>query len=297
MERVRGRTGSAVQRELPEQWVAAVAELMARVDGEGFTPALVGALRQLVWSQRAIVHVYPRDRKPRVLFDDGGDDPGELGQGRMSLVGSYLLDPCERLCREGAGEGFFSSRDLLADAAEAGEAGDDEIRHVAYLVGVSDSTSLGLQLSRQRAAPPYTARDIALYRGVQLAVSAALRLHWRAWAQAHVPEAGVENQLFWQVECALDRFGSGILTRRECQVVRLLLRGNSTRSCAEQLGIATATAALHRKRAYAKLGVSSQGELFYSFLQSLPGSAGASQAAAGSGDAQDVLPRAVSGGP
>lgn len=268
----------------------AVAEVLARVDGAGFAPALVSALRQLVAGDRAYIHVYPHDRKPRPLFDELGDDPGSRDQGRLSLVGGYLLDPCQRMCREEGGEGFFTARELLADSAEIE---DPEVRHVAYLVGVAEGTSLGLQLSRSRERAPYSTGELELFRVVQPAVSAALRLHWRVWAQAHVPEA--ESQLYSQVECALDRFGSGILTPRECQVVRLLLRGNSTRGAAAALGIATATAALHRKRAYAKLGVSSQGELFYSFIQSLPGSTGVPCAAAQRVGAQGDAPRVASG--
>jgi DNA-binding CsgD family transcriptional regulator len=53
------------------------------------------------------------------------------------------------------------------------------------------------------------------------------------------------------------------------QVVRLLLRGHTARSTAERLGIVESTAAIHRKRAYAKLGVNSQSELFYLFIRAL----------------------------
>jgi DNA-binding CsgD family transcriptional regulator len=61
------------------------------------------------------------------------------------------------------------------------------------------------------------------------------------------------------------------LTPREGEVVRLLLRGYSTKAAAARLGIAVATTALHRKRAYIKLRVCSQAELFYLFLCSFGG--------------------------
>jgi DNA-binding CsgD family transcriptional regulator len=47
------------------------------------------------------------------------------------------------------------------------------------------------------------------------------------------------------------------------------LRGHNSESVAHQLGISWNTARRHRTRAYAKLGVSSQGELFYAFLRTL----------------------------
>ena len=71
------------------------------------------------------------------------------------------------------------------------------------------------------------------------------------------------------LEGALERFGADCLTEREGAVIRLVLRGHNTRSVASELEISTETAKLHRKHAYAKLRVSSQGELFFQFLQSL----------------------------
>jgi DNA-binding CsgD family transcriptional regulator len=71
------------------------------------------------------------------------------------------------------------------------------------------------------------------------------------------------------LEGALECFGTDCLTERERAVVRLVLCGHNTQSVASELGIATETAKLHRKHAYAKLRVGSQGELFFQFLQSL----------------------------
>ena len=72
-----------------------------------------------------------------------------------------------------------------------------------------------------------------------------------------------------RLHSALGAFGSSVLTRREQQVVELVLLGHSTRLVAEKLGISAETVKLHRKHAYAKLEVSSQAELFYLFLDSV----------------------------
>ena len=60
----------------------------------------------------------------------------------------------------------------------------------------------------------------------------------------------------------MQTFGSGVLTPREPEVVRLILQGHSTPSAAAYLGIAQGTVKVHRHHAYAKLGISSQAELF-----------------------------------
>ena len=64
------------------------------------------------------------------------------------------------------------------------------------------------------------------------------------------------------------------LTAREIEVVRLSLSGFSTRAIAERLEISFETVRAHKKHIYAKLGVSSQSELFALFYEPL-GRAGA----------------------
>jgi DNA-binding CsgD family transcriptional regulator len=68
---------------------------------------------------------------------------------------------------------------------------------------------------------------------------------------------------------SLAAFGASVLTRRERQVVELVLLGHNTRLIAEKLGISIETVKLHRKHAYAKLDISSQAELFFLFMEAL----------------------------
>ena len=74
-----------------------------------------------------------------------------------------------------------------------------------------------------------------------------------------------------QVISAFENFGDGVLTRREREVVRMVLRGHSSNSIGRHFQIATGTVKIHRKNIYAKLGISSQSELFSHFISYLPG--------------------------
>ena len=86
------------------------------------------------------------------------------------------------------------------------------------------------------------------------------------WTLQDPPTAtGIDNQL----QQGLDCFGSDFLTGRETEVVQLILRGHSTRSISERLGISPETVKLHRRNSYGKLDISSQAELFYLFIDSL----------------------------
>ena len=52
------------------------------------------------------------------------------------------------------------------------------------------------------------------------------------------------------------------VSTRESEVIRLMLKGHSTKSIARILGNSPETVKVHRKRIYSKLGIASQGELF-----------------------------------
>lgn len=71
------------------------------------------------------------------------------------------------------------------------------------------------------------------------------------------------------VESALAQFGEDVLTPREQDVIYLILRGHNTESISNQLGISPNTIKRHRSHAYKKMQVSSHGELFSNFLESL----------------------------
>ena len=61
----------------------------------------------------------------------------------------------------------------------------------------------------------------------------------------------------------------GLLPPRAVEITSLILRGHSTMSIAERLGIVEGTVKIHRKNIYHKLGISSQAELFGTFIRQL----------------------------
>lgn len=72
-----------------------------------------------------------------------------------------------------------------------------------------------------------------------------------------------------QIEAALRNFGNDLLTAREQDVIRLILRGLPSKLIARKLHITPKTEGVHRRNAYAKLGVDSRSTLFLQFLQFL----------------------------
>jgi DNA-binding CsgD family transcriptional regulator len=71
------------------------------------------------------------------------------------------------------------------------------------------------------------------------------------------------------IDEAFQRFGRNLLTPRESEVVEYVLKGHSADATGQLLGISPGTVRIHRRNIYAKLRVSSQGELFSKFISSL----------------------------
>jgi DNA-binding CsgD family transcriptional regulator len=65
---------------------------------------------------------------------------------------------------------------------------------------------------------------------------------------------------------SLDDFATETLSPREVEVVQMILKGHSSLSISLTLKIALPTVKSHRKNAYAKLGISTQQQLFNTFL-------------------------------
>ena len=68
------------------------------------------------------------------------------------------------------------------------------------------------------------------------------------------------------VDAAYRHFGRSRLSEREAEVVRLVLRGYSSKAIARKLGNSPETVKVYRKRIHTKLGLGSAGELFVLFM-------------------------------
>ncbi len=92
-------------------------------------------------------------------------------------------------------------------------------------------------------------------------VLALLQQHWARNDQSLPVQPPVGD--------ALARFGQGLLSERELEIARLILRGYSSKAMAQRLGISPETIKVHRRHLYAKLNISSHPELFSMFIREL----------------------------
>lgn len=119
-----------------------------------------------------------------------------------------------------------------------------------------------VNLYRTRGSGSYARGEAARLAGLARFVAALVRLHGgRRLAQAR---SGGD------LPGLLPSLLSDKLTRREAEVVAGILRGLRTEGIAIELGVKAASVITFRKRAYAKLGIATQAELFAACLRALP---------------------------
>jgi len=137
----------------------------------------------------------------------------------------------------------------------------DELIHS---VGLAGGGVLRVGIARSSSRGHFTLEDVALQEAAHPVIRA-----FAARLAALVENSEGPRPYGPSLEEALHRFGEDVLSPREKQVVQLVLKGHNSESVAAALEIAFDTAKRHRSHAYAKLRVSSQGELFYKFLESI----------------------------
>ncbi|WP_431822640.1 helix-turn-helix transcriptional regulator [Burkholderia sp. F1] len=231
---------------------------------------LVLLLNEMAPFDNALATAIGRDGVPVVLdeYDTGGTDkPSPVP---LYLNGLYLLDPFLQAAHDGLGDGCYRLEEVAPDLFRQSDyflsyfrdaVGEDEIQ---ILVRAQPDLLLSLSLG---GASRFDVEPLGKLTAAMPWVLATIRQHWRLVGDA--ARAAPDGDLGARVEQALARFGADRLTEREMAIARMVLRGNSSKAIAERLAISPETVKVHRRHLYAKLGISSQPELFSRFIQAL----------------------------
>jgi DNA-binding CsgD family transcriptional regulator len=257
-------------------------ELVQACDGPDFEAALCAALRRLVEFDFVMVFAYRGAERPVAL---GDTLDAELRRVLILdyLNGPYLLDPFCQAVLDGIRDGCHRLANLAPDRFRQSEyyrahyARTRIGEEVGFFFGLPGEVVGVLSFARWNDHPPLTRDDEALLRAVEPALGSLCARHW-AGAAARFP--GVVRHAGGAVRSgpaagplplarALERFGAAQLSNREREIVTYVLQGHSTESIARHLDISPGTVKIHRKNIYRKLGISTQAELFASFLHSL----------------------------
>lgn len=262
------------------QWSRSVGELVACCETAGFEAALCKAMARLVAFDFVMIFAYDSDGRPAALGDTL--DP-ELRRVIIDdyLKGPYVLDPFFQAILGGMREGCHRLLDVAPDRFRQSEyfrahyARTGIGEEVGFFFPLRQDTVGVLSFARWNEQPALTRQELDLLRAVEPALAALARRHWSAAAErfheAPAPSGRAGAKAGPQLNRGLERFGATRLSNREREIVSYVLQGHSTESIARHLDISPGTVKIHRKNIYRKLGISTQAQLFASFLRSLAG--------------------------
>ncbi|WP_144276968.1 helix-turn-helix transcriptional regulator [Metapseudomonas resinovorans] len=258
------------------RWLSQEAPLIEAIGRADFPARLLASLFAAVPIDTAFIVAHVPGRPPAML-EAGRVLPERREEIQRYLVGPYLLDPVRQACIEGR-RGLLRLADIAPDRFQESEyyrsfyVSHGLADEVDILIDLAGTGGLALSMGRLAAHGAFDEVELATLRAIEPLVGAAARRHW---GTSPVDGEGTGQALHRQLERAFERFGDGCLTEREAEVARLILRGHSSKSVAHELAISTDTVGVHRKNIHAKLGISSQGELFSLFLASATASGAA----------------------
>jgi DNA-binding CsgD family transcriptional regulator len=247
------------------QWQEILAEMVAGLAQQDFYARFSRGCEFLSGYQSTLVVWLSTSHRPIHLYDDL---PEEFAAETKTawFEGAYLLDPFVGLFENRAPDGLYRLQDIAPDNFFDSEyyrsyylqtALTDE---VGLLINLDDDHAILLSLGNRESVPV----DVAQLADLQTALPVLSQLCRRQ-------QSAGEGQINFSapLDRAFRNFGKDHLSKRECEVVQLILKGHSNKSIAQLLDISVDTVKVFNKRFHAKLEISSQAELFSLFLEAI----------------------------
>ncbi len=188
------------------------------------------------------------------------------------LAGPYLLDPLYQLAIKTRRTAACRFRDAIPDRFRSSEYYRQyyERTHLRdemdFILRTGDDSVVVLVIGRFHKR--YAKIDLARLKSIEAVVFTAMDNIWKFW-NGKSQKFDRDQSLHRRLTRCLATFGDSQLTKRERQITQLLLRGHSAKSVARELRIAPGTVMVHKRNLFAKLGITSQYELFSLFIKEL----------------------------
>ncbi|MEW9310290.1 MULTISPECIES: helix-turn-helix transcriptional regulator [Labrys] len=268
------------ERSAADSWHHATPDLVALLGSPQFAAALDAALGQIAPFDLSCIFAYPLEDRPTLLHD--GLKAVSSSQIMANyLAGTYLLDAVYTACVHTTPSGLYRLHDLAPDDFFEGEYFNSPDVHpcismesgslteeIVFLHALRPDLYLAYSLLRQNGSSPFATAEMADLARAAPMVLALMGRQWQALAEGRDPGAAPAPREH-AIEQAFLSFAPALLTPREQTIVSLVLRGHSSLSIGSLLDITEGTVKIHRKNIYAKLGISSQTELFNQFIRHL----------------------------
>lgn len=252
------------------------ARLIDTLESGELFPSLHEELSGIVPHNNFIVYWYRQGFAADLVFSNL-DMERLRGQMAPYISGLYLLDPFYIADMSDHRQGLLRLDHVAPEAFHETEFYLTFYKSVQVLDEMHFVVPLALGRSvhvfLEREAPHERFADAEFDRLAALAplVASAIQRHW-SWRERSLVESSASPiHSAGGIEGVIRNMRPGQLTPREVEVIALLLRGQSSKRIAHQLGISEGTVTNHKRNVYDKLGVHSQAQLFSMFLGTLTG--------------------------
>ena len=208
---------------------------------------------------------------PVELFDNLDDEYCDATI-KPYLDFAYLLDPFYNLLLQDFGDGVVAMGDcapddfLTSDYYRTFYSGNGLYDETGIFIRFDQNACLVLSLGSREPGFQLSPQARTDLEDLLPCIVALCHRHWPRLDPESVLGHGRKGQ---HLDKSFERFATSALSEREAEIVRLILKGHSSKSIARELGNSPETVKVHRKRIHAKLGITSQGELFSLFLDAL----------------------------
>lgn len=261
-------------------WYPQISNIISSIDLPNLPSILTDSIKQIVDFEHVVIFGYCEGRRPTFLYD-GFSKAHKISLVAPYLNGTYLVDPFYTACVNKVEPGLYRMSDIAPDefyqqvGAHPGYVSpciSDEPGYLSEEIGFFARTEHGayivMSLMRPHDVPPFSSAEFAWLARIEPVIRSAMV---RYWTELGTGEQDASNTACLSnfVDGAFESFGDPVLTHREREVARLVLRGHSSESIASHLEISPATVKIHRRNIYSKLNISSQSELFSLFIDIL----------------------------
>lgn len=253
------------------RWHDAVARLVAATGSQTVAEKLAALVSATVSNNGTSLLVFHKNAPPESIYHTMAPQRARHYLDRY-LAGPYLLDPLYQLALGKNKPAMCRFRDTQPDRFRASEYYRQYVERthlvdeMDFLLAVSASSTLVLVCGRTEKR--FSRSELNRLERIEPIIRSAMQRVWDKYVEQSVPDDRDYNMHRRLTQC-FDNFGEGELTQREREITQLLLRGHSSKSIARELGIAPGTVMVHKRNLFAKLGITSQYELFSRFIDVL----------------------------
>lgn len=265
------QSGAAAFGLCDAEALAKVAAAIAAVGSQGFPKAIADLCMHVSHYDSAFICAFFAGDKPLPLYSDLSEEQDRRIV--IPYVGSaYLLDPFYDLFKHSVGDRIVALSECAPDDFRSSDyyrmfyADTDLNDEMGIFVGLGPEKAILISLGVRHDRIDLSQRSKLMLQALVGVIANLCRQHWPRLAPSPQPGSGRRDN---HLENAFEMFATSVLSNRESEIVRLILKGHSSKSMARVLGNSPETVKVHRKRIYAKMGITSQGELFSIFLRAL----------------------------